>query len=116
MSQEIISQEPLCWIEDKFENRYHKECTLKYIADARVAKMDISVWNEVLTDYFIARYGEADTIDRFLYFSLPKYPKFIQDRFKTSLMNMGREQKRKLSYEQIKITVDSWIRDEEYYN
>lgn len=112
---EIITTDTLCWIEDRFENRYYKECSLADLKKARDKKVDISVWNEVLTDYFIARYWEADTIDRFLYFALPKYPKFIQDRFKVSLMNMWREQKKKLSYEQIKSTIDNWVKDSEYY-
>jgi hypothetical protein len=82
---------------------------------ARDKKIDISVGKEILTDYQIARYGEADTIDRFLYFSLPSQPKYIRDKFKIAIANMTREQKKKLTYDAIKIRIDMWKSDEEYY-
>lgn len=129
---EISTTQSLCWIEDKFENRYYKECTKQYLADARLKKMDICVWDsrsidkdwkdifvpwsEVLTDYFVARYGEATTIDRFIHFALPKQPKFIQDRFLVAVWNMWREQRKKLTYEALMNTIKSWKHDDEYYD
>jgi hypothetical protein len=83
---------------------------------ARDKKTDISVGKEILTDYQIARYGEADTIDRFMYFSLPSQPKYIRDKFKIAIANMGREQKKALTYEAIKLRIDMWKHDEVYYS
>ena len=112
---ELTTTQPLIWIEDKLWERFYKECTIAEMKKARDKKVDISVWKEILTDYQIARYWEADVIDRFLYFSLPSQPKYIQDKFKISIANMSREQKRKLTYEAIKLRIDMWKHEEEYY-
>lgn len=112
---EITTTNPLIWIEDKLWERFYKECTLDDMKKARDRKIDISVWNEVLTDYQITRYWEADTIDRFIYFSLPSQPQYIRNKFKTSIANMSREQKRSLTYDGIKIRIDMWKHEEEYY-
>ena len=114
--QELAPTDPLCWILDNEWIKHYKECTLEELQKARSYKTDILTSdNEVLTDYQISKYWKADTSDMFLYFSLPKYPKHIQDKFKISLLNMSREQRKNLSYWAIKTTLDKWISDEEYY-
>jgi len=129
---EITNTEPLLWVEDRMENRYFKECTLEAMQFARNQKLDVSVWDsrtidhewkeifvpwiEVLTDKFIARYWKADTVDRFIYFSLPKYPDWVREKFKVSIWNLSREKKKSLTYNAIKITVGQWIHDKKYYS
>lgn len=113
---EIITTNPLCWILDNEGNRHYKECTLEELQKARSYKTDIlTSWDEVLTDYQIAKYWKADVVDRFLYFVLPKYPKKIRDRFNISVVNMWKEQRKNLSYEAIKNALDGWIKEETYY-
>lgn len=128
---EIITTQPLCWILDNEGNRHYKECSLEELQIARDKKKDIRVWDslyidsewktckrsgeEMLTDYQISKYWKADIVDRFLYFALPKYPKKIKDRFKISVSNMTKERRKDLSYDAIMITLESWIKEESYY-
>ena len=113
---EIAWIQPLCWILDNEWIIHYKECMLDDLQNARKYKVDIlTTNNEVLTDYQVAKYWEADTIHRFLYFSLPGQPKYIRNKFKIAIANMSREQKKALSYDAIKITIDRWKHDEEYY-
>jgi len=114
---EIITTQPLCWILDNEGNRHYKECSLEELQQARIYKTDIlTAWEEVLTDYQIAKYGKADIVDIFIYFALPKYPKKIKDRFKISVSNMTKDRRRELSYEAIKNTVEWWIKEDNYYS
>lgn len=129
---EIITTQPLCWVIDAEWNKYYKECTLESLQNARDKKLDIRVgdniffdkewkeyknpWEEILTHFQISKYGKADTVDIFIYFALPKYPKKIKDRFKISVSNMTKERRKELSYEAIKTTIDSWIKEETYYS
>ena len=70
----------------------------------------------MLTDYQIAKYGKADIADRFIYFTLPKYPKHIRDKLNVSIANMGREKRKELSYESIRNAVERWMNEEKYYS
>lgn len=113
---EIIENKELCYIIDNDWRKYYKECSLNELQRARKEKMDIMCWNEVLTHYDVKKYWKADISDIFIYFVLPKYPKFIQDKFKTTVNNMSIEKRNKLTYEQIKNAVNRWVEEEKYYS
>ena len=130
--QEIIQNIELCYIIDKEWEKFYKECTLESLEKARKDNRDIRIWDSifyskewemikktweiVLTSFNISKYWKADTADIFVYLSLPKYPKKIQDKFKLSLSNMRKEQRNHLSYGVIKYTLDRWIEEDKYYS
>lgn len=114
---EIITTQPLCWILDNEWIKHYKECSLEDLQQARMQKVDIlTASSEVLTDYPIAKYWKADVVDRFLFFALPKYPAYIQKKFKMSVANMGREQRNSLTYDAISQAIKRWIHEEQYYS
>jgi len=113
---ELITQQPLCWIQDNEWTRHYKECTLEDLQQARKHKVDIlTSSDEVLTDYQVAKYWKADIIDRYIYFVIPKIEPYIQTRFKTMILNFTKQQRENITYEWIKIWVEKQRKDEEYY-
>lgn len=114
---ELITQQPLCWIQDNEGNRHYKECTLEDLQSARRQKVDIMTSkDEVLTDYQVAKYWKSDIIDRYIHFVIPKIEPYIQTRFKTMIANMTKQQRESITYEWIKLWVEKQRKDEEYYS
>ena len=117
MSTEITNTDPLCWILDNEWDKYYKKCELQDLQKARNNKLDISCeWDIILTHFQISKYGKADTIDRFIFFSLPSYPSEIKRRFKNAIENLPEYRKKTLTYDQISETVKRWRYEEQYYS
>lgn len=117
MSTEITNTDPLCWILDNEWHKYYKKCELSDLQKARNNKLDILCeWDIILTHFQISKYWKADTIDRFIFFSLPSYPAEIKRRFKNAIENLPDYRKKTLTYDQISQTVKRWREEDEYYS
>lgn len=121
MSTEIFELKPLCWIRDKDDMIFYKECSYDSLKEARKRLSDIDCfdvkWKKyTITHYEIQKYGEADVIDHFLFFILPKEEKYIRDRFHTLITNMSKKQRSELNYEYVKKWIDKQKEDMAYYD
>jgi len=101
----IDTTKPLCFIIDQEGEKHFKEITLEALKNARNDKSDIECHDIILTHYDVQKYGVCDTVDRFLYFAMPKQPKEIQMRFKTLINFMTKKQREEVSYQ----AISAWI-------
>lgn len=120
MTTAIFEKKPLCWLKDKEGNTLYKETSYEELKRARRTLCDIECsdlkWKKfTLTHYEVQKYGEADIVDHFLYFVLPKEDKIIRDRFLTVLSNMTNRQRDDLTYEFIERWIAKQKSQEAYY-
>lgn len=121
MTNSLLEIKPLCWLKDKDDNIFFKEITYENLRQARTQKDDIGCTDlkgkkYTLTHYEIQKYWEADIIDHFLYFVLPKEDKIIRDRFHMTLSNMTKRQKEELTYESVEKWIENQKKQESYYS
>lgn len=120
MTQELVEQRPLVWIDDKLKNRYYREATYEALKNARKAMSDIDCQDLTgrkctLTHFEIEKFWQADTVDHYLFFALPKEDKDIQRQFHITISNMSKKQRDELTYEKIRRWIESKKQEKKYY-
>lgn len=120
MTTAIFEKKDLCWIKDKEDNIYYRECSHEELKNARKVMSDIECVDlkgkkYTLTHYEIQKYWEADVIDHYLYFVVPKKPKFVRLRFYNLVSGMTKKQRSDLNYQFIERWMEKQIETEEYY-